>query len=61
MVIKEERNNSIPPPCPIHGMWGGRMTTFVAVPTENVGIVTDQQLSSLGNMPLFKGNLEPWL
>ena len=22
----ENRNNSIPPPCPIHGMWGGRMT-----------------------------------
>ena len=25
-------NNSIPPPCPFHGMWGGRMTSCVAVP-----------------------------
>ena len=25
----------IPPPCPIHGMWGGRMTCFVAVPKRD--------------------------
>ena len=25
---------SIPPPCAIHGMWGGRMTSCVAVPTK---------------------------
>ena len=32
--IIELRDNSIPPPCPIHGMWGGRMTSCVAVPTN---------------------------
>ena len=30
--IIELRDNSIPPPCPIHGMWGGRMTSCVAMP-----------------------------
>ena len=25
----------VPPPCPIHGMRGGRMTSYVAVPTKN--------------------------
>ena len=31
-LIIEERNNSKPPTCPIHWMWGGRMTNCVAVP-----------------------------
>ena len=28
----KEHWNYIPPPCPIHGMWAGRMTIWVAVP-----------------------------
>ena len=28
-------NLVVRPPCPIHGMWGGRMTSFAAVPTKN--------------------------
>ena len=27
----KKTNNSIPPPCPIQGMWGGRITSCVAV------------------------------
>ena len=30
----EKPYNSIPPPCPTHGMWSGRMTSCVAVPAQ---------------------------
>ena len=31
---KEYINNSVPPPCPIYGMWGGWRTSCVAVQTK---------------------------
>ena len=33
-MIIELCNNSIKPPCHNHGMWGGRMTSCVGVPTK---------------------------
>ena len=32
--IIESHNNSIPLPWPFHGMRGGRMTSYVSVPTK---------------------------
>ena len=40
----EYRNNSTPPPCPIHGMRGGRKTSCVAVPTTKT-MTTDDLIS----------------
>ena len=34
--IIEKVNKSTPPPCPSHGMWGGRMTRCVSVPTKKL-------------------------